>query len=186
MDNGAAVSGRDPRPFHPLSAAHPSFPSVPGPPCFPKADSSLSPRSFRNSRNRTDLPGRETAASLEEPLNYSDAWWPFHSLVVSDSLCGHQVKPGKLPNFYGITGCHCGDYTDGVPRATTCQFCDGQQDTDASLEGAERQFRLVTFLSWGAVRSWGGELEQLLVSANGQNRVQWARVLPIPLPGGVI
>lgn len=45
--------------------------------------------------------GRETAASLEEPLNCLDAWWPFHPLVVFDSLCGRQIKPGKLPIFTG-------------------------------------------------------------------------------------
>lgn len=34
-----------------------------------------------------------------------------HSLVF-DSLCGCQIKPGKLPIFYRITGRHCADHTD--------------------------------------------------------------------------
>lgn len=59
-------------------------------------------------RGQTRL-GRET---LEEPLNCLDAWWPFHPLVVFDGLCGRQIKSGKLPIFYGITGRHCADHTD--------------------------------------------------------------------------
>lgn len=72
-------------------------------------------------RKRTDQAGEGDCTFSGGALKLPGCSVALSFPVVFDSLCDRQIKPGKLPIFYGITGRHCADHTDkgglsyGVP-----------------------------------------------------------------------